>query len=83
MPRVSLLIYICASRGFLLSEHRLSNVNADAGKNIKSDLEQGMQDINAKTRSSADTNFDKAATKGQACTSSRFCVFDMIVYLHA
>ena len=51
--------------------------NADAGKNIKADLEQGMQDINAKTRTNADTNFDKAAAKGQvtvACCMS-VCIF--------
>ena len=40
-------------------------LHAGAGKNIKSDVEQGMQDANAKTRTKTDSTFDKAAAQGQ------------------
>ena len=40
-------------------------MNAGAGKNIKSDLEQGMQDANAKARTNKDSIFDKTAAQGQ------------------
>lgn len=40
-------------------------MTAGAGKNIKADLEKGMQDANAKTRANTETNFDKAAAQGQ------------------
>ncbi|KAL3132612.1 hypothetical protein ABBQ32_009140 [Trebouxia sp. C0010 RCD-2024] len=36
-----------------------------AGKNIKSDLEHGMQDANAKARTNTGSTFDKAAAQGQ------------------
>ena len=43
---------------------------AGAGKNIKADLETGMQDANAKTRAKTETNFDKAAAQGQQAYDS-------------
>ena len=36
-----------------------------AGKNIKADLEKGMQDANAKTRANAQSTFDNAAAQSQ------------------
>ncbi|DBA93631.1 hypothetical protein WJX82_000986 [Trebouxia sp. C0006] len=46
----------------------LSNLAHDvkgAGKNVKADLEKGMQDANEKTRTNSQTTFDKAAAQGQ------------------
>ena len=40
-------------------------VAVGAGKNVKADLEKGMQDANAKTRANAQSTFDNVAAQSQ------------------
>ena len=49
----------------LKQQHEQMSLPAGGAKNIKADLEKGMQDANAKTRTNTQSTFDKAAAEGQ------------------